>query len=184
MKRFPEAIRYDGVYWHNEKTNTSVLSAAVWKSGGVSKTEYSIRRGKNNKTRQGFCDMFLEIDGFSFSVEAKNLIGYVKIETNMRNVEKQLQESQRQIQDRAGEKVDGERVSLCFMVPRGSAKGPAKDSSNHFNELLRAMEKKYRKKPKILFASYKEDTPLDDTSDPEYPGYYPGIILVAKVLPK
>ena len=179
MEDYRAVVKKDEAYWYDERSNVSLLSSAAWRAGGVSLTECSVSRKIGRKKHQGFCDMFMEIDGFRFSIEAKLLRGYVRPDTNARWSNKLLHVSEKQARSMREEK-GGEKISLCFITPIGST---SKDASNKFEEILKLYKNQCKQSRSSLLASYKGYKPLY-YKHKYYPGFYSGIILVANILPK
>jgi hypothetical protein len=65
---------YDKAWCFNERASVSMLSAAVWKAGGIAIEEYVTRKQHENETKPGRVDLWFKIGkNFAAVVEAKHV---------------------------------------------------------------------------------------------------------------
>lgn len=68
---------HDAPWWYGERASLSILAGAVWRSGGVAFEEYSEDKlhvphhGAQKMPYSGRCDLFFQLAGKEFVVEAK-----------------------------------------------------------------------------------------------------------------
>lgn len=183
MEDYMRACKDDLPYWHGERANTSFLTAAAWKMEAVAIEEYWMKRkDERGEISVGHCDLWIDSNNgrgsFSFSAEAKQLWPCYNAPANPEDfkskIEIELSEAEGQLKSISERKKGEYSVCICFVSPRGKVKFDKDKFMGSFDD--------FKNKPDTILASYfPEPEPAVKWSD----GYsFPGIVLIAKVLPR
>jgi hypothetical protein len=72
-RRYHEQTRTDLGWWYSERPNLSVLTGAVWTSGGSALEEYKNQKWHGDAQYAGRADLWVVLKGKGHSIEAKHL---------------------------------------------------------------------------------------------------------------
>jgi hypothetical protein len=84
----------DYAWWYRERTCVGFLSAAVWRSGGVTLEEWQTKKGPKEQSKHGRCDLYICHSGKELYVEAKHMYSRARGKT-----ERELGYIQRKLDD-------------------------------------------------------------------------------------
>jgi hypothetical protein len=110
-KRIPE----DLPYFYIERTNVGLLSSAAIKLGALTLEEYSVKRGRRAKERQGRADLWIEYKGYTFDIEAKQDWVALNSSRIAKKVQRLMGAAEQSLED-LKDKAD-KSVGIVFLVP-------------------------------------------------------------------
>jgi len=108
-------------WYHTERTDVSLLAAAIWKAGGVAIEEYTIKKKKNvpdPKHPWGKGDLFFSFGGKKYYCEAKSM-RYTRTSHTKEFIEKECNiHLAMASEDLEKVKVEWKRLALFFQIPQ------------------------------------------------------------------
>jgi hypothetical protein len=160
-------------WWYNERATISILAGAAWNYGFIAIEEYSTKKGKLHRSRQGRCDLYIGTGTQHFVCEAKQI--WVSIGRRTSESRNKINKEFKDACDNAREldRFEGRRLGLGFIVPHL----PLSDE-RYLNECLSDFKNEVLKiKCHAIAWAFPSKTRYLKGDDNRF---YPGIVLLVK----
>ena len=172
---------YDAPYFYTEQANVGLLSAAVWRSGGISLTEFQSEKGAKHRPKWGGrVDLWLQAGNIEQVLEAKLLNISMHANREINDVIAQSMDAALKDAKATRGNSDADALGAVFVIPHIAVSRVG--SLDNFEEQIEAFIENILQENNYHAAAWCFPKEMRyDLEDPFKDGYlYPGVMMLVR----